>query len=453
MTRRRLSAICAVLALWLGLGTVRSVAHDLPADVIVLAFLKPEGRTLHVLVRVPLRAMGDVTYATRGPGGLVDLAQVDRPLRDAVTLWILPALRLYENGMRLDTPVVRNARLSLPMDRSFLSHDEAAAHIAGPSVPEDTQIEWNQGLMDVALDFAIQSDRSRFAIDPLFARLGVRVVTALRFVSPGGAVRAFEFTGDPGLIPLDPSGLQAAWRFVQLGFVHILHGTDHLLFLVCLVIPVRRFRALVPVVTAFAVAHSITLIGSAFDLAPGGLWFAPLIETLIAVSIVYMAFENMLAGRFDHRWMVAFGFGLVHGFGFSFALRDSLQFAGSHLLTSLLSFNIGVELGQLLILPLAILPMRLLVRYAASERIATIVVSALVAHTAWHWMIDRGSTLSRFSFTRPAMDATFVADVLGWLLLVAIAGGAFWMLSALASWADGRKYEVQSTKYEVPEQS
>jgi hypothetical protein len=384
--------------------------------------------------------MGDVAYPTRSPGGVVDLAQVDRALRDAVALWILPALRIYENGVPLDKPQLRNARISLPLDRSFLGYEEALSHITGPPLPPETTIEWNQGLLDVALDFGIASDRSAFSIDPALARLGVRVVTALRFLVPGGAVRAFEFTGDPGLVPLDPSGFQAAWRFVKLGFVHILEGTDHLLFLVCLVIPVRRFRALVPVVTAFAVAHSITLIGAAFNIAPGGLWFPPLIETLIAASIVYMAFENMLAGRFEHRWMVAFGFGLVHGFGFSFALRDSLQFAGSHLITSLLSFNVGVELGQLLVLPLAILPLRLLVRYAASERVAVIVVSAVVAHTAWHWMIDRGSTLSRFSFAWPAMDAAFVADALGWLLLAVIAGGAFWVLSGLASWA-GRRLE------------
>ena len=161
-------------------------------------------------------------------------------------------------------------------------------------------------------------------------------------------VRAFEFDGDPGLVRLDPRWYQAALRFVAAGFLHILDGTDHLLFLLCLVIPFRRFRALIPVVTAFTVAHSITLIASAYDLAPDALWFPPLIETLIAISIVYMALENIVgSSTVQRRWMIAFGFGLVHGFGFSFALRETLQFAGSHLLTSLLSFNIGVELGQI----------------------------------------------------------------------------------------------------------
>ena len=84
-----------------------------------------------------------------------------------------------------------------------------------------------------------------------------------------------------------------------------------MLFLACLVIPFRRFRALVPIVTAFTAAHSITLIASAYDLAPDALWFPPLVETLIAASIVYMALENIVgAETLQQRWLIAFGFGL-----------------------------------------------------------------------------------------------------------------------------------------------
>ena len=86
----------------------------------------------------------------------------------------------------------------------------------------------------------------------------------------------------------------------------------------------------------------------------------------------------------------------MHGFGFSFALRETLQFAGSHLLTSLLSFNVGVELGQLLVLALLIPALDLLFRFVVAERMGTIILSALVAHTGWHWMIERGERLRRF---------------------------------------------------------
>src|SRR5439155_19303913 len=127
-----------------------------------------------------------------------------------------------------------------------------------------------------------------------------------RFLPPGGAVRAFEFQGDPGVVRLDPRWHQAALQFVKLGFLHILDGIDHLLFLFCLVIPFRRFRALVAIVTSFTVAHSITLIASAYNIAPDALWFPPLIETLIAVSILYMALENIVSPQLTRSWMITF---------------------------------------------------------------------------------------------------------------------------------------------------
>jgi hypothetical protein len=301
-------------------------------------------------------------------------------------------------------------------------------------MPADTELFWNQGRLDAILDYPIRSDRSAFSIQPALARLGVRVRTALRFQPPGGALRAYEFVGDPGTIALDPGWLDAARSFVRRGFVHILEGADHLLFLLCLVVPVRRIRSLVPVVTAFAVGHSITLIASALDIAPSGLWFPPVIEALIAGSVFYMAIENVLAPRFDHRWIMAFGFGLVHGFGFAFALGESLQFAGAHLLTSLVAFNLGVELGQLAVLGLIVPPLGVLFRRAVSERVATIAVSAIVAHTAWHWMVDRVAVARQFSMAWPRLDAAFAAEAAGWLLVLVVAGGAFWLLTLGAGW-------------------
>ena len=250
------------------------------------------------------------------------------------------------------------------------------------------------------------------------------MVTTLRFRTPDGVERAFELTGDPGLVRLDPRWHQAALRFVELGFVHILDGTDHLLFLLCLVIPFRRLRPLVLVVTAFTVGHSITLLASAFDLAPDALWFPPLIETAIAASIVYMALENIVGSKYlrQSRWIIAFAFGLVHGFGFSFALRETLQFAGSHVVTSLLAFNVGVELGQILVLLVLVPALQLMFRYVVAERIGTIILSAIVAHTAWHWMIERGSDLSRFEW--PAITAAGLAGAVRWLMGLVIVGRA-----------------------------
>ena len=127
--------------------------------------------------------------------------------------------------------------------------------------------------------------------------------------------------------------------------------------------------------------------------------------------------------------MVTFAFGLVHGFGFSFALRQTLQFAGSHLLTSLLSFNLGVELGQLLVLAVCIPLLDLLFRYVVAERMGTIILSALVAHTAWHWMIDRWGVLRQFPFQWPVVNAAFLATAMRWAMVVVALAGLVWLVS------------------------
>ena len=184
-------------------------------------------------------------------------------------------------------------------------------------------------------------------------------------------------------------------------------------------------------VTAFTVAHSITLIASAYNLGPDAGWFPPLVDTLIAISIVYMALENIVAPGLRRRWLIAFGFGLVHGFGFSFALRDTMQLAGSHLLTSLLSFNVGVELGQLAVLAVLVPALTLLFRFVVAERMGTIILSAIVAHTGWHWMIDRAQLLSRYQFDLPDLTLAWFAAAVRWLMIVVAMAGAWWLLKMI----------------------
>ena len=419
---RRLASLLLAVVLPLG-----AHAHEVPNDVKLQSFLKPAGRQLQFLVRVPLAAMQEVDFPRRGPGYL-DLARADTALRTAATQWLGDNIGLYEDDKRLAYPRLIEARVSLPSDRSFADYGTALAHVNGPPLPDTLELYWNQGMLDALFEFDILSDSAAFAIEPRFARLGLQVVTTLRFLPPRGAERAFEFHGNPGLVRLDPSWYQAALRFVESGFLHILDGKDHLLFILCLVIPFRRIRTLVLIVTAFTVAHSITLIASAFGAAPDGLWFPPLVEILIAVSIVYMALENIVGSDIRRRWLIGCAFGLVHGFGFSFALRETLQFAGSHLLTALLSFNLGVELGQLLVLVILVPLLNFAFRHILAERISIIIVSALVAHTGWHWMVERGERLSQFPW--PATGVATLASAMRWLMAALILGGLVWLLRA-----------------------
>ncbi len=404
---------------------LRAAAHDIPTDVRVSAFVKPDGQRLNLLIRVPLKAMREVDYPRRG-AGLLDLARADAALRNAATLWIADNIDLYEGDRRLTYPRIVDARVSLESDKSFASYEQALAHVTGPRLPDKMELYWEQGLLDVLFDYPIGSDRSDFSIRPRLERLGLRTNVVLRFMPPAGVVRAFDLHGDPGLVRLDPRWHQAAWRFVESGFLHILEGTDHLLFLLCLVIPFRRLAQLALIVTSFTVAHSITLIASAYDLGPDALWFPPLIETLIAISILYMAIENVIGSNVGRRWIITFGFGLVHGFAFSFALRETLQFAGSHLLTSLLSFNLGVELGQLLVLVVLVPVLENLFRFVVAERLGTIILSVLVGHTAWHWMTERADKLSQFPW--PALDAPQLAAAIRWLMLLLVLAGLVWVI-------------------------
>jgi hypothetical protein len=408
--------------------SVPAFAHDIPIDVTVQAYLKPEGHTLHVLMRLPLKAVQDIEYPHR-ERDFVDLAQIDRSLRDAATIALSNNMEIFEGDRLLLNPRIVSTRMSLDSDRSFASYDAALAHVTGPPLPAATSIYWEQGLLDVLFDYNIESDRSLFSIHAAFDKFSLHTVTALRFLQPGGPLRAFELRGDEGLVRLDPRWSQAAARFVNLGFFHILDGTDHLLFLLCLVIPFRRLRTLIPIVTAFTVAHSITLIASAYDYAPDVQWFPPLIETLIATSIFYMALENIVVERPKRRWIITFMFGLVHGFGFSFGLKQTMQFAGSHLLTSLLSFNIGVELGQLFMLILAVPVLDLLFRHVVAERMGTIILSVIVGHTAWHWMGDRFDVLRQFPW--PTITASGLASALRWLMAIVAISAALWLVSQL----------------------
>ena len=394
-------------------------AHDAPAQVTVHLHLRAVGDKMRILVRMPLEAVRDVDFPVI-EGGYFDVARAAPQLAGLAKIWVADPVVLYENGAALPAGRVIATQISMQSDRSFATYEQAEAHLQQPLPANSEKLFWKQVFFDVALEVPIRDARSAFSIRTALGGLGERVNTVLHFGD-----RTFLLPGDQDVFPLDPNWLQASWRFVRLGFVHILEGIDHLLFLLCLVIPCRRFRALVGVVTAFTAAHSLTLIASAMGMAPGALWFPPFVELSIAISIVYLALANIV-GAAEHRWMLAFGFGLVHGFGFSFALRESMQFAGSHLAAALLAFNVGVELGQLAALAVMVPAVAALFRYVVAERVGTIILSAFVAHTGWHWMWERGEQLRKYSFTAPMLDAATAAMALRWAMVTMAVWAVFW---------------------------
>lgn len=182
--------------------------------------------------------------------------------------------------------------------------------------------------------------------------------------------------------------LGTAWRYLSLGFTHILpHGLDHMLFVLGIYLLSGRARSVLWQVSAFTVAHSITLGLSMY----GVLAVSPrLVEPLIALSIAYVAIENMFLSELKSwRVVLVFAFGLLHGLGFAGALKE-LGLPRSEFVTALLMFNVGVEAGQLAVIGTAFL----LVGWHCANRTwyrSRIVVPAslLIACTAVYWTIER----------------------------------------------------------------
>lgn len=178
-----------------------------------------------------------------------------------------------------------------------------------------------------------------------------------------------------------PSGWM---QFFVFGMEHILTGYDHLLFLLALLLLRTNFKTYAAIVTSFTVAHSITI-----SLAMLGIVRLPAqwIEIAIALSIVYVAAENIIRKEAKRRWLLTFAFGLIHGLGFANLLID-MTIPPQHLAVSLLSFNLGIEAMQL-ILVLVALP---LLKYVQSTKIYTPAVqlaSALLILVGGYWAVER----------------------------------------------------------------
>jgi hydrogenase/urease accessory protein HupE len=251
--------------------------------------------------------------------------------------WKVPALGEYRLGITPHFPDgchIIDQPTSVQADGAFIEH---------------VQVRCDRGL-----------EGQRIAIDRLDA---TATDVLVRIESVDGAVQSARLTpSNPSFtVPMHPSVIMVAWAYVGLGIEHILFGVDHLLFVLCLLLLVRDLRKLLATVTAFTLAHSITLAAATlgFVHVPA----AP-VEATIALSIVFLACELVRdeARRsrvtLSYPWLVAFSFGLLHGLGFAGALAE-VGLPQREIPLALFAFNIGVELGQLAFIATVLLLMRL----------------------------------------------------------------------------------------------
>ena len=147
-TTNKLLSRLAVVVLLLTALAPRISAHEVPNEVTVLGFVHPEGKTLRLLIRAPLKSMRDIDIPT-GPNGFLDFSKMEAAERHAAQIWIRDFVELWENGQPLTVPAIVATRTSLPSDRSFESYDTALASVTtGAKLDQSTEIVWGQGMLD-----------------------------------------------------------------------------------------------------------------------------------------------------------------------------------------------------------------------------------------------------------------------------------------------------------------
>jgi len=264
---------------------------------------------------------------------------------------------------------------------------EVVALSAGPAGIDPD----NKGNTFASLYFGASLSESPEEVDvhvDFFTTFGDEHKCIAKVLLPGKPLEQAVFAADTSrqvfYAHREKSILDQALAFTWLGVEHIFLGYDHIMFLLALIAVGGRLRNLIKIVTAFTVAHSITLCLAALEIV---MLPPKWIEAGIALSIAYVALENFWLRRTDHRWMLTFAFGLVHGFGFANVLRE-LGLPTKGLITSLLSFNIGVEIGQVAIVGL-LFPLILWLNRQAFQRPVVWGVSAVIFLFGIGWFIER----------------------------------------------------------------
>ena len=272
---------------------------------------------------------------------------------------------LVTHDMPMSHELVGDLQYGRALSRSFFSGDDVEAHIALGALRKAAEAGGaSPGRARGRFSYVGVPDRERRYTALAQAELGVEL----------GAEAA-----------VDVHPLRTLWHFIGQGVLHIFTGYDHILFILTLLLAVGTWRRLAVIVTSFTAAHSITLA-----LATLGLVTIParVVEPLIALSVLLVAADALLRPAANARAIVTFGFGLIHGFGLSNVLRD-LGLSGRELLPALLGFNVGVEVGQLLIVA-AVFPLLRLLRqrhdiYAQTRRL----FCGSVAAVAVLWIVLR----------------------------------------------------------------
>lgn len=304
----------------------------------------------------------------------------------------IESVRIYKNGTQLDFATLDDAKKDFQVESIFDSFEQGV-YVGDATV--DVLLRYNS-------DGAIYSYALSSNLNPGLPDQDDTANLILDY-SPGG-VQVFRARGllhEP--VVVTRSVFDAVITFIKEGVKHIIEGLDHVLFVICLVLGAMHFKPLLWRVTGFTIGHSVTLSIGFFGFVPTAAWFVPAVETGIALSIIYVAIVAVMPDfkpgwrQKKNEWTVVAVTGLIgllHGLGFSFVLQNILQVTSPNIWQSLVAFNVGVELGQLLIV-FAAVSVFYLVSFLGDTvtKINRLIVACLCAAIASYWVIERGSNM------------------------------------------------------------
>ena len=356
----------------------------------MIRIVLPSARWFSAVVAwIVLLATGTIAHAhTGGLTGLATLTVRGEALGYAITFNSIPPGPVADR-MRIGVPGVEpdlRPLLQTLRDRLVITSDRGRC-LPGPG--EIVGTTTTPPGAKVAIEFRCPAPPAELTIrDDMPAVMGDSY-HALMLITWTGGSQQFAFGQEAPetkvRIDADASAGRGAGSFFPLGIEHILTGYDHLLFLLALILRGGNLVQVLKIVTAFTIAHSVTLGLAALEVValPGAL-----VEAAIALSIAYVAAENLLP-RFavSRRWAVSFLFGLIHGFGFSSVLRE-IGLPKENLLLALLNFNLGVEAGQAAVV-VVVLPILLALRKRPWEPRMVAVVSTGILVVGLVLFVDR----------------------------------------------------------------
>jgi hypothetical protein len=265
--------IAAGASLVLLAAIVHAATRPIPDVVNVKVFVRLDNGPLDLLVRVPLAAVKDIQFPTRGEAGYLDLEALPSMLPGAADHWIAGGFEVFDHGEPASRPEVDQPRIATISDQSFDSYQSAIDHLGAPPVAATENLFLDQVWFDMRLRYRLASQQPAIAIEPNVAGWGVRVSTDLKIVDAGGQVRSLTFEGNPGRIYLAPRWTDAGRQFMDRGTRFVRSTAPLLLFLFCLVLPFRRYRPAIPPVVAFVSTLLVGLLASTLGLTFETVWF------------------------------------------------------------------------------------------------------------------------------------------------------------------------------------